>query len=94
MILVRTQARLDFELRIWHNTLENLGNTTDPVWSRGYDVTAINPSTVITFFFGLSLTFHLVIACFLVLQRFQPDAWYTQWYMRGLYDNMAALAMA
>ena len=89
VILVRTLARTDFTLSIWHNTFYQEEYETGPVWERGYELTSINPSTVITFFFGLSLTFHIVIACFLTVQRFQPDAWWTQWYMRGLYDNMA-----
>lgn len=89
VILTRTQARLDFELRIWQELLINSGNTSQPSWSFEKDFTHINPSTVITAFFGLSLAFHLGISFFLVLQRYQPDAWYTDWYMRGLYDNVA-----
>ena len=87
--LVRTIARTNIELPIWHHVFSNANTTAHPVWVRSEEVTHINPTTVITAFFSLSLSFHVFIACFLTLQRFMPDAWWTQWYLWGLYHNMA-----
>lgn len=87
--LVRAFARLDLELAVWNHLVDNANTTEHPVWVRSQEVMHINPSTVITAFFGLSLGFHTVIACFLIVQRFYADAWWAQWYMWGLYHNMA-----
>ena len=89
VILVRTLARHDIELPIWHHLINNSNTTEYPVWQRYEDITYINPVTVITAFFALSLGFHTFISIFLAVQRYYADAWWTQWYLRGLYDNMA-----
>lgn len=87
--LVRVLARQNIELNIWHHTLVNTGNMSYPEWERNQEVTTINPTTVITFFFGLSLTFHVVISLFLLAHQFYPDAWWNQWYVWGIYHNLA-----
>jgi len=89
VLLVRTLARTYLELPVWHHLVDNVNTTEHPVWGEDRYVTHINPSTVITAFFALSLGFHVGIAAFLGVQHALPDAWWTQWYMWGLYHNMA-----
>ena len=89
ILITRTQARMNIELPIWHNLLVNTGNTSHPVWTRDEYVVHINPVDVITAFFGLSFGFHIIVSLFLVARIYMPESWYTQWYMWGLYYNMA-----
>lgn len=89
IFLVQTQARLHLELPIWHYKMNNTNTTESPVWTREAEITYINPSAVITLFFSLSCAFHVFISVFLMLLKCNRDAWYAQWYLKGLYHNIA-----
>lgn len=84
-------ARRDFRLSVWRVQPVNLGNITDPNMSAQivFEGIELYPTTIITAFFGLSLTFHTIISCFLTVHLIAGPGEWTNWYMKGLYHCKA-----
>lgn len=88
--LTFTHGRTNLTLDVFQIMPVNTGNGTHPVLTSRIDIVyKLHPTTMVGAFFGLSLSFHLVISLFLVAQILLPPSPFTTWYMRSLYHCVA-----
>jgi hypothetical protein len=90
IIVAQTVARKDFRLSTWTVQPKNLGNASDPEMTAELTFVGwVYPTTIITAFFALSFTFHVVISCFLAGPLIIGPGYLTNWYLKGLYYCVA-----